>query len=70
MALGLQAPWSVADVRFDAKAKEIYFEVRFQSGTVKLLHHAHFDIKCGNRTFAAVCTEVCSADKPDLCRCS
>ena len=33
MALGLQAPWSVADVRFDAKAKEIHFEVRFQSGT-------------------------------------
>jgi hypothetical protein len=32
MALGLQAPWSVADVRFDAKAKEIYFEVRFKSG--------------------------------------
>ena len=25
MALGLQAPWSVTDVRFDIKAKEIHF---------------------------------------------
>ena len=33
MALGLQVPWSVGDVRFDAKAKEIHFEVRFKSGT-------------------------------------
>jgi len=33
MALGLQAPWSVTDVRFDAKVKEIHFEVRFKPGT-------------------------------------
>jgi len=33
MALGLQAPWSVTDVRFDAKLKEIHFEVRFKAGS-------------------------------------
>lgn len=33
MALGLQEPWSVADVRFDAKAKEIHFDVRFKMGS-------------------------------------
>jgi len=33
MALGLQAPWSVTDVRFDIKAKEIHFEVRFKPGS-------------------------------------
>lgn len=32
-ALGLQAPWSVTDVRFDGKAKEIHFEVGFKPGT-------------------------------------
>jgi len=33
MALGLQDPWSVADVRIDATAKEIHFEVRFKAGS-------------------------------------
>ena len=33
MALGLQDPWSVADVRFDTTAKEIHFEVRFKAGS-------------------------------------
>ena len=33
MALGLQEPWSVTDVRFDATAKEIHFEVRFTVGS-------------------------------------
>ena len=33
MALGLQAPWSVTDVRFDAAAKEVHFEVRFKAGS-------------------------------------
>jgi transposase len=33
MALGLQAPWSVTDVRFDAKLKEIHFDVRFKAGS-------------------------------------
>ena len=33
IALGLQAPWSVSDVRFDTKAKEIHFEIRFKLGT-------------------------------------
>lgn len=33
MALGLQAPWSVTGVRFDTKAKEIHFEVRFKPGS-------------------------------------
>ncbi|TQM93949.1 ISL3 family transposase [Roseinatronobacter monicus] len=32
-ALGLQAPWSVTDVRFDAKLKEIHFDVRFKAGS-------------------------------------
>ena len=31
IALGLQAPWSVSDVRFDTKAKEIHFEIRFKA---------------------------------------
>jgi transposase len=30
MALGLQTPWSVTDVRFDAQRKEIHFDVRFK----------------------------------------
>ena len=33
MALGMQAPWSVADMRFDAKLKQIHFEVGFKSGS-------------------------------------
>jgi transposase len=33
IALGLQAPSSVSDVRFDTKAKEIHFEIRFKPGT-------------------------------------
>lgn len=33
MALGLQTPWSVTDVRFDAKLKEIHFDVRFKAGS-------------------------------------
>jgi hypothetical protein len=27
-----------------------------------MLRHAHFDMKGGNRTFAALCIEVCCAD--------
>jgi hypothetical protein len=34
-----------------------------RAGSDRLLHHAHFDMKGGNRTFAALCTEVCNADK-------
>jgi len=30
MALGLQEPWSVTDVRFEAQAKEIHFDVSFK----------------------------------------
>lgn len=33
MALGLRAPWSVTDVRFDANLKEIHFDVRFKAGS-------------------------------------
>jgi transposase len=33
LALGLQAPWSVTDVRFDAQTKEIHFDVRFKPGS-------------------------------------
>ncbi|MDR9429069.1 MAG: hypothetical protein RI553_13325 [Salibaculum sp.] len=33
MALGLQAPWSVTDVRFDATVKEVHFDVRFKAAT-------------------------------------
>ena len=33
MAPGLQDPWSVADLRFDATAQEIHFEVRFNPGS-------------------------------------
>jgi transposase len=33
MALGLQAPWSVTDMRCDTKVKEIHFQVRFKPGT-------------------------------------
>lgn len=33
MALGLQDPWSVIDVRFDATAKEVHVEVRFKAGS-------------------------------------
>lgn len=32
MALGLQEPWSVTDVRFEAQAKEIHFDVSFKTG--------------------------------------
>jgi hypothetical protein len=31
-----------------------------------MLRHAHFYIKGGNRTFAAVCIEVRYADKTDI----
>jgi hypothetical protein len=33
-----------------------------------MLHQAHFDLKGGNRTFAAECAKVGSADKTDLDR--
>lgn len=33
MALGLQDPWSVTDVRFDTKCKEIHFDVGFKTGS-------------------------------------
>ena len=33
MALGLRAPGSVTDVRFDANLKEIHCEVRFKAGS-------------------------------------
>jgi hypothetical protein len=33
-----------------------------------MLRHAHFYMKGGKQTFAAVCLEVRCADKPDLCR--
>jgi len=31
-----------------------------------MLRHAHFYMKGGNRTFAALCIEVCCADKPAI----
>uniref|UniRef100_UPI00399C3DC1 transposase family protein n=1 Tax=Roseovarius halophilus (ex Wu et al. 2025) TaxID=3376060 RepID=UPI00399C3DC1 len=33
MALGLEAPWYVEDVAFDAGAKQINFEVTFKPGS-------------------------------------
>ena len=33
MALGLEAPWYVDDVAFDAAMKQIDFEVAFQAGS-------------------------------------
>jgi hypothetical protein len=32
-----------------------------------MLRHTHFGTKGGNRTFAALCTDVFSADKPAFC---
>ena len=34
-----------------------------------MLHHAHFYMKGGNRTFAALCIKVGCADKPACCTC-
>ena len=33
MALGLEEPWQVTDVRFDGGAKQIDFDVRFRPGS-------------------------------------
>jgi hypothetical protein len=47
--------WFGPFVSFDTKGRQS-----------QMLRHAHFYMKGGKRTFAALCMEVCYADKPDL----